>query len=349
MRARVFFELGSSVKWSSDEDARELAIDYFSRAISLRSDYSEAYYEIAMIHYRDRNFYSCSERVFDNLNQAIEINSNYVEALFARGACYQQGQELTSNTNREASNLLIYESAIRDYMFSVDVSSDAYKSYNNLGLIYYRTGNYSQAIEYFSKSIAVVDIFVTSENYSNYLNLNEVTVPYINRALVYVSISDYEKAITDYTQALNILERLVRMMESVGGHSRGYSGEIARLYFDRAILSARLGNQQQAISDLKEAAHYYPLASWRRSCSSGGESLDYPSGFVGQIENLTEELENSSLNSRSSELLNNAVLIGFQNYNPLGWLVSGRLYSSLFVGDLCNPIKEPVPNNIPPF
>lgn len=61
------------------------------------------------------------------------------------------------------------------------------KSYNNIGNIYYRRGDFAKAIQYYSKAIELK---------------NDYADCYCNRGVAYEGARNYDQAIKDYTKAI---------------------------------------------------------------------------------------------------------------------------------------------------
>ena len=164
-----------------------------------------------------------------NFTQVINRQDNLV------GAAY---------SNRCLVNLQLqnYSAAEVDCTTAIEHNSDNIEAYLNLGLTYYRQGEYNQAIAQYQQVIQR-----DSEDYR----------AYYNRGLAHFAVEDYPQAITDYNSALM--------------SSRGFNRESKSLiYNDLALTYMMLGDFEQAIFNFDRAIaledHNYN-AYFNRGCA----------------------------------------------------------------------------------
>lgn len=176
-------------------------------------------------HVRQQNY----QQALVNFTQVINRQDNLV------GAAY---------SNRCLVNLQLqnYSAAEVDCTTAIEHNSDNIEAYLNLGLTYYRQGEYNQAIAQYQQVIQR-----DSEDYR----------AYYNRGLAHFAVEDYPQAITDYNSALM--------------SSRGFNRESKSLiYNDLALTYMMLGDFEQASFNFDRAIaledHNYN-AYFNRGCA----------------------------------------------------------------------------------
>ena len=176
-------------------------------------------------HVQQQNY----QQALVNFTQVINRQDNLV------GAAY---------SNRCLVNLQLqnYSAAEVDCTTAIEHNSDNIEAYLNLGLTYYRQGEYNQAIAQYQQVIQR-----DSEDYR----------AYYNRGLAHFAVENYPQAITDYNSALM--------------SSRGFNRESKSLiYNDLASTYMMLGDFEQAIFNFDRAIaledHNYN-AYFNRGCA----------------------------------------------------------------------------------
>ncbi len=148
------------------------AIEFYTKAIKVNENFSEAYYCRAL----SRSANNEIDAAIDDYTKAIEIDSKYTEAYNNRG-----------KLNYDRMNI---EAAIKDFSLAVtffpyDVSISTI--YTNRGKAYQFIGNTEASIDDYNKAIEADSHFIKA---------------YLQRALVYYGQKNYTAAIADYDQVL---------------------------------------------------------------------------------------------------------------------------------------------------
>jgi tetratricopeptide (TPR) repeat protein len=147
------------------------AIENYTRAITLKSNYSDAYYNRGNA-YADRGDY---ERAISDFTQVITIDPDDATAYNNRGTVYSDRGDL--------------ELAIADLTRAIDLNPNYATAYNNRGAVYADQGDLTTAITNYNKAIA--------------FNPNSASA-YYNRGNAYYAQGDLKLALTDFTQAISI-------------------------------------------------------------------------------------------------------------------------------------------------
>lgn len=151
-----------------------------------------------------------------------------------------------------------YEEAINDYNMALGGNNDeelleainaAYlqivERFNKMGIKFYEKKEYKEAINYFSKAIMKLEEY----------EIKDVNRYYINRAQAYSYLGEYEKALKDYTSAMNIKE-------------------------DSGILNAILSTKQQIVDEWKlKAIEAYDKGDYKGAISNYSEAIIYSEKF----------------------------------------------------------------------
>jgi tetratricopeptide (TPR) repeat protein len=246
--AKAYLERGFA---QSQQKDYQKAIEYYTKAIEIKPDYSHAYLERGFAHYHSNNkqaaiqdysqaieidgdwglfnlpyaylerglayeFLEDKKGAIENYTQAITLKSSYSRAYLERGyAHYQLGDK---------------EAAIKDYTQAIETNSDwdgrnRARAYLNRGLAYYYSGNIEAAIKDWTETIKL------KPNYS---------LAYYNRGLAYSDLGDKQAAIQDYTKAIEV---------------NGDWGAIRlqSAYLRRGLIYYELGNVQEALKDFQKA------------------------------------------------------------------------------------------------
>lgn len=150
----------------------------------------------------------------------INNNPNEVKAYYSRGLAYLKNSE--------------FEKALKDFDKAIELSPNFLNAYMNRGNVYIHQNRLSDALRDFNFVI---------EN-------NDYAALFINRAILYRILGEYDKAIEDYNIAQSLQPKR------------------ASIYNNRGILYNIVGKYDLAISDYKKAikldseysAPYYGLA-----------------------------------------------------------------------------------------
>ncbi len=123
----------------------------------------------------------------DHYNEAIRINSDFVDAYFNRGNAYAKlGQ---------------YQLAIKDYKEVIRLMPDHAAAYNNSGNVYVSLSQYWLAIENYNEAIRL------APNHAG---------AYYNRGAVYYNLGRYQRAIEDFKKVINLQQDHAEAYNNMG-------------------------------------------------------------------------------------------------------------------------------------
>jgi tetratricopeptide (TPR) repeat protein len=144
------------------------AITAFTQAITLKPDYTEAYYNRGLVYYEIK----AADRALANFNEAIRLDRNYAAAYFNRGLVYADRGD--------------YARALADYNETIRLNPAHAKARNNRGNVFAAQKNYDQAIA----------------DYTAAIQLNPVSIAaYRNRGSVYRIQGKQRNADADFAEA----------------------------------------------------------------------------------------------------------------------------------------------------
>ena len=186
-----------------------------------------------------------------DFTQVIENQDNLVGAAYSNRCLVNL--QLQNNNTAEA-----------DCLTAIKYDSDNLEAYLNLGLAYYRQGEYKQAIAQFQEIInrdegdfrvyynrglaylalsnhqpAIAD-FQTALRYSTDSNIESKSIIHNDLALAYLLLGEDEQAILNFTQAITL-------------DSTSYNA-----YYNRGCAYHRQGKYQAAIADFSQAVRLNP-------------------------------------------------------------------------------------------
>ncbi len=149
--AELNYFLGNTLKI---QDKNLEAINAYKKSISLNSDYSEAYNNLA--------------NVQKKIGMLDEASSNYLNAI----NCKKDNIEAYYNLANLQKFQKKYEDAIKNYNKVIKINSNFVDAYNNIGTINSILGKFEEAKKFFIKAIEINNLF--SEPYKNYVQSTNI-------------------------------------------------------------------------------------------------------------------------------------------------------------------------------
>ncbi|MEO0556060.1 MAG: tetratricopeptide repeat protein [Bacteroidota bacterium] len=172
--------------------------------------------------------------------------------------CYQHALDIASRNNfREREKFILnqmgsYYGELADYGKSLKFKMSFLRmnkedkdsiqlalAYNNVGLIYYRTGNYLRAIEFINNALDLKRRF----------NSNLIST-YINLGLCYTALEDYQEAINYYDNVSKLCnedcdtENLIALYHGYGLAYENSDFEKSKNYFEQALKLSRANHMK---------------------------------------------------------------------------------------------------------
>jgi tetratricopeptide (TPR) repeat protein len=227
----------------------EEAISFFDRAISIKSDYYEAWYNRGICLFRLGRY----EEAIRSYDEVVNIKSDHYEAWCNRGVClFRLGR---------------YEEAIRSYDEVVNIKSDYYEAWYNRGVCLFELGRDEEAVESYNRSISVK----ADEDKSWY-----------NRGVCLFRLGRYEEAVESYNRTISIrpyfreawndrgisLVNLGRYQESLQSYDQaiairyiGLKEDLYETWYNRGFVLNILGKYEEAIKSYGRALVINPNLS----------------------------------------------------------------------------------------
>ena len=216
----------------------ELAITSFNKAISLKSDYAEAHYNLGVAL---QNFLKLDEAK-DSYEKAIALKHAYPTAHNNLGLIsLSQGQ---------------LESAVKSFEWSIAYSPEYSEAHNNLGAAFQELKQYEKALSQFKKAISLNETY--AQAFHNLGILSEIL------GLLEDALGYYEKAVThnpEFAEAFRNLSKLKKFkvddphfiqMTTLYSKSGLVNADKVKICFALAKVYEDLGNQEKFFKFLDE-------------------------------------------------------------------------------------------------
>ena len=111
------------------------AINHYTKAIKLKPDFPEAYYNRGNV-YAEKGDFDSAIKDFDT---AIQLKPDHAAAYNNRGLTYKEKGD--------------FDTAIKDYDTAIQLMPDLIEAYNNRGIVYNSKGDFDTAIKDFDTAI----------------------------------------------------------------------------------------------------------------------------------------------------------------------------------------------------
>jgi serine/threonine protein kinase len=156
---------------ASKDGLRELAIEYYEKAISIDPNHANAYNNMGVAYGEQQNY----TQAINCYQKAISIDPNHANAYNNMGVAYGEQQN--------------YSQAISWYRKAISIDPNHAKAYYNMGRAYSDQQNHSQAISWYQKAISI------DPNHAN---------AYYNMGNAYYNQQNYSQAISWYRKAADL-------------------------------------------------------------------------------------------------------------------------------------------------
>lgn len=238
--ADAYFRLGWLYDITNEFD-KEISIQHYSKAISFRSNYAEAY------HNRSLNYLETDKDLlaFNDLQKLVELKPKTPYPYIARAFYYTKHDDyiraiadLNYALRLDPNNGLVYINrsnvfALKgDLSLSIDDAEQAIKvwpnsehAYASRASAYYSLGEYKKALDDYNHSIKLQPSFATA---------------YLNIGVIHISLGNNLQAISEFTKAIAL------------------EPNMERAYLERGIAYDNLGYSDKAIVDLTHAIQLRP-------------------------------------------------------------------------------------------
>ena len=215
----------------------DLALEDLNEAIKLNPQYVDAYMGRGAVYIIKGEY----DLALEDLNEAIKLNPQYVDAYMGRGAVYIIKGE--------------YDLAVEDFNEAIKLNPQHVDAYMGRGAVYIKKGEYDRALEYFNEAIKL-----NSQHADAYLGCG----------VVYIKKGEYDLAVKYFNEAIKLNSR----------HADAYLGcgavyiikgeyDLALEYFNKAIKL----NPQHADAYLGRSAIYITKGEYDRAFEDLNETI----------------------------------------------------------------------------
>jgi len=233
-----------------EKEELDSALAYYNNALELNSKYVEAYENRGYIYEKMGRFYEAAR----DYSKSIDLKPSRYQAYYNRAGVFNK--------------MGLIEKALADYDKVIDLDPTNYDAYNNRGIVLYNRGQLDKALSAYNQAI-VLD----PDRYE----------AFYNRGTLYENIGQLENALADYdrTVFLNRSYEALLLKEGVLSNKAGLFDKAleyfndyimknpnnAEAYHDRGLTFALLGENDRALKDLNtsiELDRDSPVAYYNR-------------------------------------------------------------------------------------
>lgn len=227
--ADAYLERGDAYRMKGNYDK---AIADFNKAIELEPDYKPNYLNIYLLRSKAYFMKGNYDKAITDCNKAIELEPNRVATYRTLGLIYRTLSDNLIETGNYDNALENATIAIKQYNFAADAASRTSSMTDFITIIFS-----GQSLAYISRGEAYLkkdDNERAIANYTLAIEADPNDFAYMSRGNAYFKIGDYDNAIADFTRMINL-----KPTKSVGYTLRGtaYSlkGDKARAEADFLI------------------------------------------------------------------------------------------------------------------
>lgn len=222
------------------DDNSVAEISEYTRAIDLKPDFVEAYYNRGVV----REARSEYEKAIADYSEAIRLRPEYDSAYTNRGNAYRA--------------IGMYDKAIADYSAVIHLGVDLPYSYYNRANAHQRKDDFGKAIEDYTEAIRLRSDFVEAYNnrgsvhmlmgnlddaladYTEAIRIRPDFAAFNNRGTVFQKKGDLDQAVADYTQSILL------------------NPKVSRVYFNRGTARDQQNDYLGAVEDFKRCLKIQP-------------------------------------------------------------------------------------------
>ncbi len=209
----------------------ESALKFFNQAININSNYIEAYFQRGLLQKKVFKY----EEAIDNFTKVLEINPQFIEALFTRGECKIELFDSDENDYfiHEANTKTIEE--MRSWGDPLQDCNKAIEIDPNNADFYQRRGCWKQELEDYQGAI---------DDYKKAIEINPSlylsSKYFYKRGRIRIKSFDYKNALNDFSKAIEL------------------SPNYLLAYVWRGCANDNLGREIEALKDFKKALELEP-------------------------------------------------------------------------------------------
>ena len=291
----------------------EKAIEYFTKAIELKPDYAEAYFNRGLAHFKTGSYYNKEpyEKAIQDFTKAIELKPDFADAYYHRSLAYIQ---FVHYYRKPFSQDIIdkFNKAVNDFNKVLELDPNYALAYAGLGNAYYRYGEWVKADKFYDKALENKDWILAKAGkeglagvyYSKGRNLYQFQ-KYFSDA-----VSNYEKAIELYPDLRIAVGHLVGAYMKMGEHEKVIEtatraielsekekkyGHMYSYYYRRGESYCMLGEYEKAMADYEQALKlkksYRIYISMAKCYAKMGDEDKARECYEKAIELLSESIE----------------------------------------------------------
>jgi tetratricopeptide (TPR) repeat protein len=299
------------------------AIQYFEKAIKIKPDFAEPYYNKGTI----LEILNDNRCAIESFKKAIEIKPDFAEAHIYKGIAL--------------SNLGEYEDALLSFDKAIELNKKLAQDYNNQGILLSNLSKYEKAIDFFHESIKIKPDFAeTCYNRDNILEIlkdYKEAIEFFDAAIKIkpdfaeeyhnkgITFSDLEKAIKFFKEAIELndnfaeaynnkgiaLSNLSKYEDAIKSFEKAIelNDNFAEAYNNKGIALSNLRKYEDAITSFEKAIELND--NFAEAYNNKGIALSNSKLYEDAITSFDKAIE---LNKKFSEAYyNKGAILDYQN------------------------------------
>jgi tetratricopeptide (TPR) repeat protein len=255
-QAELYYGLGGSLE---KRGQTENAVESYSKAIALDSNYVEAYHNLGLLLAKQNRF----EQAIANYNTGLKLDPQYAPllrdlglGLFKQGKtkealeCYYKAVQIDPIDAKSYEYLAFAlqsegktDEAIRYYNRSLEIDPANAEAHYNLGAVLQSQGRPEEAAKHYAEALRIKPDFVDARS---------------NLGVLLAGAGKFDEAIVNFTEALRIKPNSAGLQYNlaIALDSQGRSKE-ALIHYHRALELASAENNQQLAGQIRKKLELY--------------------------------------------------------------------------------------------
>lgn len=184
------------------------AIADYTKAIEIKPDFADAYYNRGLAYFKKGSSYNLEPRkkAISDFTKAIELRPDFVDAYYNRALVYTEQihyhhKYRTIPPKFPSEDMDNYNKALLDYYKVLDLDPSYILTYQGMGNLFYRHGDWDLATKAYNKALSHKDEILKKVEEEGLAGV------YNSRGRNYLAAGKLKEAISDFTKAIEYYKK----------------------------------------------------------------------------------------------------------------------------------------------